>query len=171
VPSSCFAAWSRLSRTGSNLAISFSDAYFTFSSFSRADLLNTLSSPPGNALADRGALLTGLRAWQSCNSSSSIFASDYTDLLSLLDSISVSSAINLFFFAAGKHFSPCSPRDGHVARRNLLPMLLPNLLQPAPVVFVFRPHHDHQRHHAAGYKTLLLPASWPSAWCSRASRR
>ena len=36
-----------------------------------------------------------------------------------------------------KTFYAMLSRDGHVARRNLFPMLLQNLLQPLLLVFVF----------------------------------
>jgi hypothetical protein len=48
-----------------------------------------------------------------------------------------------------KTFFALLSRDGHVARRNLLPMLLQNLLQPLLFTFVFGRDDDHQRH-AAG---------------------
>jgi ABC-2 type transport system permease protein len=48
-------------------------------------------------------------------------------------------------------------RDGHVARRNLLPMLLQNLLQPLLLVFVFGRVLTSSGMMPAAYKSMLLP--------------
>ena len=48
-------------------------------------------------------------------------------------------------------------RDGHVARRNLLPMLLQNLLQPLLLTFVFGRVLTSSGMMQAGYKSVLLP--------------
>ena len=56
-----------------------------------------------------------------------------------------------------KTFFAMLARDGHVARRNLLPLLLQNLLQPLLFVFVFGPILTTSGMMPAAYKTLLLP--------------
>ncbi len=48
-------------------------------------------------------------------------------------------------------------RDGHVARRNLLPMLLQNLLQPLLLTFVFGRVLTSSGMMKAEYKSILLP--------------
>ena len=48
-------------------------------------------------------------------------------------------------------------RDGHVARRNLFPMLLQNLLQPLLFVFIFGRVRTTSGIMRPEYKTLLLP--------------
>jgi ABC-2 type transport system permease protein len=48
-------------------------------------------------------------------------------------------------------------RDGHVARRNLLPMLLQNLLQPMLLTFVFGRVLTSSGMMPAQYKNILLP--------------
>src|SRR5579872_1810595 len=48
-------------------------------------------------------------------------------------------------------------RDGHVARRNLLPMLLQNLLQPMLLTFVFGRILTSSGMMQTGYKNILLP--------------
>jgi ABC-2 type transport system permease protein len=56
-----------------------------------------------------------------------------------------------------KTFYALLSRDGHVARRNLLPMLLQNLLQPLLFTFVFGRVMTTSGMMPAGYKNLLLP--------------
>ena len=56
-----------------------------------------------------------------------------------------------------KTFYALLSRDGHVARRNLLPMLLQNLLQPLLLTFVFGRVLTASGMMQVGYKTLLLP--------------
>ena len=48
-------------------------------------------------------------------------------------------------------------RDGHVARRNLLPMLMQNLLQPLLLTFVFGRVLTSSGMMQMGYKSVLLP--------------
>ena len=72
-----------------------------------------------------------------------------------------------------KTFYALLSRDGHVARRNLLPMLLQNLLQPLLFTFVFGKRDDLQRHDAGrGYKSVLLPGIMAISMvlCRRAGR-
>jgi ABC-2 type transport system permease protein len=56
-----------------------------------------------------------------------------------------------------KTFYALLSRDGHVARRNLLPMLLQNLLQPLLLTFVFGRILTAGGMMQAGYKSVLLP--------------
>ena len=56
-----------------------------------------------------------------------------------------------------KTFYAMLSRDGHVARRNLFPMLLQNLLQPLLFVFVFGRVMTTSGMMRPEYKTLLLP--------------
>jgi len=56
-----------------------------------------------------------------------------------------------------KTFYALLSRDGHVARRNLLPMLLQNLLQPLLFTFVFGRVMTTSGMLPAAYKSLLLP--------------
>jgi len=70
-----------------------------------------------------------------------------------------------------KTFFALLSRDGHVARRNLLPMLLQNLLQPLLFVFVFGRIMTTSGIMRRNTRPCYCRASWPSAWCSRASRR
>jgi ABC-2 type transport system permease protein len=56
-----------------------------------------------------------------------------------------------------KTFYALLARDGHVARRNLLPMLLQNLLQPLLLTFVFGRVMTTSGMMQAGYKSVLLP--------------
>jgi ABC-2 type transport system permease protein len=56
-----------------------------------------------------------------------------------------------------KTFYALLARDGHVARRNLLPMLLQNLLQPLLFTFVFGKVMTTGGMIPAGYKSVLLP--------------
>ena len=56
-----------------------------------------------------------------------------------------------------KTFFALLSRDGHVARRNLLPMLLQNLLQPLLFTFVFGRVMTTSGIMPASYKSLLLP--------------
>jgi ABC-2 type transport system permease protein len=56
-----------------------------------------------------------------------------------------------------KTFYALLSRDGHVARRNLLPMLLQNLLQPLLLTFVFGRVLTSSGMMQAGYKSVLLP--------------
>ena len=56
-----------------------------------------------------------------------------------------------------KTFFALLSRDGHVARRNLLPMLLQNLLQPLLFTFIFGRVMTTSGMMAQGYKNLLLP--------------
>ena len=56
-----------------------------------------------------------------------------------------------------KTFYALLSRDGQVARRNLLPMLLQNLLQPLLLTFVFGRVLTTSGMMQAGYKSLLLP--------------
>lgn len=56
-----------------------------------------------------------------------------------------------------KTFYALLSRDGHVARRNLLPMLLQNLLQPLLLTFVFGRVLTAGGMMQAGYKSVLLP--------------
>jgi ABC-2 type transport system permease protein len=56
-----------------------------------------------------------------------------------------------------KTFSALLSRDGHVARRNLLPMLLQNLLQPLLFTFIFGRVMTASGFMAQSYKNLLLP--------------
>lgn len=56
-----------------------------------------------------------------------------------------------------KTFYALLSRDGHVARRNLLPMLLQNLLQPLLLTFVFGRVLTTSGMMQTGYKTVLLP--------------
>ena len=56
-----------------------------------------------------------------------------------------------------KTFYALIARDGHVARRNLLPMLLQNLLQPLLFTFVFGRVMTASGMMPASYKTMLLP--------------
>ena len=56
-----------------------------------------------------------------------------------------------------KTFYAMLQRDGHVARRNLLPMLLQNLLQPLLLVFVFGRVLTSSGMMRAGFKDVLLP--------------
>lgn len=56
-----------------------------------------------------------------------------------------------------KTFFALLARDGHVARRNLLPMLLQNLLQPLLLVFVFGRVLTSSGMMPAAYKSMLLP--------------
>ena len=56
-----------------------------------------------------------------------------------------------------KTFYALLSRDGHVARRNLLPTLLQNLLQPLLLTFVFGRVMTTSGFMPPGYKSLLLP--------------
>lgn len=56
-----------------------------------------------------------------------------------------------------KTFYALLSRDGHVARRNLLPMLLQNLLQPLLLTFVFGRILTTSGMMRADYKNMLLP--------------
>jgi ABC-2 type transport system permease protein len=56
-----------------------------------------------------------------------------------------------------KTFYALLSRDGHVARRNLLPMLLQNLLQPLLLTFVFGRILTAGGMMQASYKSVLLP--------------
>lgn len=56
-----------------------------------------------------------------------------------------------------KTFLALLARDGHVARRNLLPMLLQNLLQPLLLVFVFGRVLTSSGMMPEAYKSMLLP--------------
>lgn len=56
-----------------------------------------------------------------------------------------------------KTFFAMLSRDGHVASRNLLPMLLQNLLQPLLFVFVFGRVMTTSGMMPVAYKSLLLP--------------
>jgi ABC-2 type transport system permease protein len=56
-----------------------------------------------------------------------------------------------------KTFSAMLARDAHVARRNFLPLLLQNLLQPMLFVFVFGQVMTRSGLMAGMYKSLLLP--------------
>ena len=56
-----------------------------------------------------------------------------------------------------KTFFAMLSRDGHVARRNLLPMLLQNLLQPLLLVFVFGRVLTTGGMMAVKFKDVLLP--------------
>ena len=56
-----------------------------------------------------------------------------------------------------KTFYAMLQRDGHVARRNLLPMLLQNLLQPMLLTFVFGRVLTTSGMMQTGYKNILLP--------------
>ena len=56
-----------------------------------------------------------------------------------------------------KTFYALLARDGHVARRNLLPMLLQNLLQPLLLTFVFGRVLTRSGMMAGNYKSILLP--------------
>jgi len=56
-----------------------------------------------------------------------------------------------------KTFYAMLSRDGHVARRNLLPMLMQNLLQPLLLTFVFGRVLTASGMMQGGYKNVLLP--------------
>ena len=56
-----------------------------------------------------------------------------------------------------KTFYALLSRDGHVARRNLLPMLLQNLLQPLLLTFVFGRILTTSGMMQPGFKSVLLP--------------
>ena len=56
-----------------------------------------------------------------------------------------------------KTFYALLQRDGHVARRNLVPMLVQNLLQPLLLTFVFGRVLTASGMMQAGYKNILLP--------------
>ena len=56
-----------------------------------------------------------------------------------------------------KTFYALLSRDGHVARRNLLPMLLQNLLQPLLLTFVFGRVLTTSGMMQGAYKSVLLP--------------
>ena len=56
-----------------------------------------------------------------------------------------------------KTFYALLSRDGHVARRNLMPMLLQNLLQPLLLTFVFGRVLTTSGMMQAGFKNVLLP--------------
>ena len=56
-----------------------------------------------------------------------------------------------------KTFYALLSRDGHVARRNLLPMLLQNLLQPLLLTFVFGRVLTTSGMMHTEYKSILLP--------------
>ena len=56
-----------------------------------------------------------------------------------------------------KTFYALLSRDGHVARRNLLPTLLQNLLQPLLFTFVFGKVMTTSGMMPAAYKSMLLP--------------
>jgi ABC-2 type transport system permease protein len=56
-----------------------------------------------------------------------------------------------------KTFYAMLQRDGHVARRNLLPMLMQNLLQPLLLTFVFGRVLTSSGMMQMGYKSVLLP--------------
>jgi ABC-2 type transport system permease protein len=56
-----------------------------------------------------------------------------------------------------KAFLAMLARDAHVARRNLIPVLLQNLLQPMLIVFVFGSIMTRGGLISASYKNLLLP--------------
>ena len=65
-----------------------------------------------------------------------------------------------------KAFLALLARDAHVARRNLVPLILQTFLQPLLFVFIFGRVMVGSGYMPAAYKSLLLPASWPSAWYS-----
>lgn len=56
-----------------------------------------------------------------------------------------------------KTFYAMLARDGHVARRNLIPTLLQNLLQPLLLTFVFGRVLTSSGLMSGGYKNILLP--------------
>jgi ABC-2 type transport system permease protein len=56
-----------------------------------------------------------------------------------------------------KSFAGMLARDAHVARRNIIPLLLQNLVQPLLTVFVFGAVMTRSGLIADSYKTLLLP--------------
>ncbi len=56
-----------------------------------------------------------------------------------------------------KTFYAMLQRDGHVARRNLLPMLMQNLLQPLLLTFVFGRVLTSSGMMQMGFKSVLLP--------------
>ena len=56
-----------------------------------------------------------------------------------------------------KTFFALLQRDGHVARRNLLPMLLQNLLQPLLFTFIFGRVMTTGGLMPPEYKSMLLP--------------
>ena len=56
-----------------------------------------------------------------------------------------------------KTFYALLSRDGHVARRNLVPTLLQNLLQPLLLTFVFGRVLTSSGMMQIGYKNVLLP--------------
>ncbi len=56
-----------------------------------------------------------------------------------------------------KTFYALLSRDGHVARRNLLPMLVQNLLQPLLLTFVFGRILTSSGMMQGAYKNVLLP--------------
>jgi len=56
-----------------------------------------------------------------------------------------------------KTFYALLSRDGHVARRNLIPMLLQNLLQPILFTFVFGRVLTTSGMMPQSYKSMLLP--------------
>src|SRR5205814_8640413 len=56
-----------------------------------------------------------------------------------------------------KTFYAMLARDGHVARRNLVPMLMQNLLQPMLLTFVFGRVLTGSGMMQMGYKSVLLP--------------
>ena len=56
-----------------------------------------------------------------------------------------------------KTFLAMLQRDAHVARRNLLPMLMQNLLQPLLLTFVFGRVLTASGMMQGAYKSVLLP--------------
>jgi len=67
-----------------------------------------------------------------------------------------------------KTFFALLGRDAHVARRNIIPVLLQTFLQPLMFVFIFGRVMVSSGYMPAAYKSLLAcPASWPSAWSHR----
>ncbi|MGO9936329.1 MAG: hypothetical protein ACLPH3_01540, partial [Terracidiphilus sp.] len=56
-----------------------------------------------------------------------------------------------------KTFLALLARDGHVARRNIVPLLLQTFLQPMMFVFIFGRVMVSSGYMPAAYKSLLLP--------------
>jgi len=68
-----------------------------------------------------------------------------------------------------KTFFALLGRDAHVARRNIIPVLLQTFLQPLMFRLHLRPRHGQQRATCPPpTKACCCPASWPSAWSSPA---
>jgi ABC-2 type transport system permease protein len=70
-----------------------------------------------------------------------------------------------------KTFLALLGRDAHVARRNVVPLLLQTFLQPMMFVFIFGRVMVSSGYMPAAYKSLCCLESWRSAWCSRAFGR